>query len=186
MQSPTPSRGGWGLYYSHQDARSRDYKHSGRGEVPKSLELIEAKDWVENYWVFACLLEGLHHPIYTPRRCMLSIRRSSYSKGRCLGVLWVAWRCTALLTCVCWFPAESRGRGVGRTPEPPGERCLYHSCCNRASVWVKASLQGASASLCRVMSWFLCFDYRGPSPARVRRKSSWGGWAFPDVCSSRI
>jgi hypothetical protein len=42
MQGPTSSRGGWSLYYSYRGVYSMDYKHSGRGEVPKSLELIEA------------------------------------------------------------------------------------------------------------------------------------------------
>jgi hypothetical protein len=37
-----PSEVGWGLYYSHRGAYIRDYKHIGRGEVPKSLEPIEA------------------------------------------------------------------------------------------------------------------------------------------------
>jgi hypothetical protein len=34
--------GGWGLYYSHLGACSRDYKLSGGGEDPESLNVIEA------------------------------------------------------------------------------------------------------------------------------------------------
>jgi hypothetical protein len=33
---------GMRLIFSHRGACSRDYKHGGRGEVPNSLELIEA------------------------------------------------------------------------------------------------------------------------------------------------
>jgi hypothetical protein len=36
-----PAKGGLGLYYSHRGAYSRGYKHDGRGEVPKFLEMIE-------------------------------------------------------------------------------------------------------------------------------------------------
>jgi hypothetical protein len=38
---------GCDLYYSHLSACSKDYKHSGRGEVSKSLELIEASANIE-------------------------------------------------------------------------------------------------------------------------------------------
>jgi hypothetical protein len=54
---------GMRLIYSHRSACSRDYKYIERGEVPKSLELIEAsanaKRLEENYLVFVCLLEEL-------------------------------------------------------------------------------------------------------------------------------
>jgi hypothetical protein len=42
MQGPTSSKGGWSLYYSHLSTYSRGYKLSGRGEGPKSLNMIEA------------------------------------------------------------------------------------------------------------------------------------------------
>jgi hypothetical protein len=42
-----PAEEEWCLYYSHWGACSRDYKHNGRGGVPKSLELIESSDNIE-------------------------------------------------------------------------------------------------------------------------------------------
>jgi hypothetical protein len=71
MQGPNFSRGGWGLYYSHRGACSRDYKHNGRGEVPKSLELIEASANTETLGgkllsVHPCPVEELPLPyLYT-------------------------------------------------------------------------------------------------------------------------
>jgi hypothetical protein len=51
-------------------ACNREYKHDGRGEVSKSLELIEAsantERLEENYQVFVCPLEELRLPyLYT-------------------------------------------------------------------------------------------------------------------------
>jgi hypothetical protein len=96
MQGHTSSRGGWALCYSHRAASSRDYKHGGRGEVSKSLVLVEAsaniEDWVEK-WVFVCVsclsapLEGLYCPIYTWRKCPQWSLVSSYSNERRLGAL---------------------------------------------------------------------------------------------------
>jgi hypothetical protein len=44
-----PAEGGCGLYYSDRGACSRDYKHSGREEVSKSVELIEASVNTERF-----------------------------------------------------------------------------------------------------------------------------------------
>jgi hypothetical protein len=130
MQSPTSSRGGWDLYYSHLSACSRDYKHNGRGKVLKSLELIEASANIlrlSGKRVFACVsacpLEELSCPIYTPRRCMLRSLGRRIPRGDVLVSCKPTWQCTSLLTYAHWFPAESRGRGRGdaRTPEPSGE-----------------------------------------------------------------
>jgi hypothetical protein len=53
-----PTEEGWDLYYLHLSACSREYKTSGRGKDPKSVELIEtsANTVVEEKKceVFAC------------------------------------------------------------------------------------------------------------------------------------
>jgi hypothetical protein len=118
-------KGGWGLYYSHESACSRSYKHDSRGGVPKSLELIEASANIErlgeNYWVFAfCPGRNYHCPIYTPRGVCYEVWSRRISRG-------MSWRPMSDMTayCVvdlrllisCWEPrVRPRGWSYARAP----------------------------------------------------------------------
>jgi hypothetical protein len=141
MQSPTYSRGGWGLYYSHWGACSRDYKHGGKGEVPKSLELIEASVNIKSLSgelsvrlcvLLVCPSGGTLLPyLYTKGMLQWSLELL-YSKERCLGALQadVTVHCIVDL-CPLVSCRELRKRPRGR----PYARACIIDLCPLVSCW---------------------------------------------------
>jgi hypothetical protein len=166
MQSPTSSRGGWGLYYSHWDACSRDYKYDGRGEVPKSLELIEASANIKRLSgeltvrlcvLLVCPSRGTLLPyLYTKGMLHWSLE-SLYSKERCLGAL----QADVMVHCIVdlcplvsyWEPRKRpRGRLYARALGGGVSHTVVVVTTLRYGL--KVCLQGASTSLRGMTLWF--------------------------------
>jgi hypothetical protein len=187
MQDPTSSRGAWGLYYLYRGAYSRDYKHDGRGKVPKSLELIEAsvniEDWLENrvfVWV-SCL--SVRPPGGTLLSYLYTKGVSTVKPGVVVFEGEMSWRPASrhdgalhywLVPAGFLLRAKAKAEGLSVRPSPRGRGYPYRSCCNSVRVWAKGLLTGCVSVLARDDVEIPGCFYRGQSLAQARRKSSWG------------
>jgi hypothetical protein len=147
-----PAEEGWCLNYSHQSARNRGYRHSGRGEDPKPQEVIEASantEWRRRQMIYLSPWGVVDCPIYRPMAASWRMGVGSIVVSGRLAYLvggMILYDVVDLRFLVCCWESRLKPRVGPRSWVPLGRGCPYCSGWHNAK-YGKKFLRGCVSSI---------------------------------------